>query len=71
MSLLVMKISNPNLEENEESPESKEKADPAKELDEGVRIISCWMIVLDSTRNHHLQAKVLSESCAVGEPVKI
>ena len=48
-----------HLEEDEESPEAEQKADPAKELDEGVRIISCWMIVLDSTRNHHLQSKVL------------
>ena len=43
-----------HLEEDEESPEAEKKADPSKELDEGVRIVSSWMIVLDSTGHHHL-----------------
>jgi len=37
------------LEENEESPETEEEADPAEELDESVRIVNGWMMILHPT----------------------
>ena len=49
-----------NLEEDEEGPKSKQKADPAKELDEGVRVVSSGMVIFHSTRDHHLHQYIIS-----------
>ena len=42
---------------NNDSEVSEEEADPAEELDESVRIVSGWVIILHPTGNHHLKKR--------------